>query len=109
MMKKIFPDSDFFKKIFAVKNFEDFEEFLRSEEMHYGVNEMFGSQPDIFVRKKLEDYLDNGKFITVGIEPVFIYISKLCFESELLKKILHAKNINFESQEILKVIGYNYE
>jgi len=109
MMKELFPDLDFFKKIFAAKNFEDFEEFLRSEEMHYGVNEMFKSQPDIFVRKKLEDYLDNGKFITVGIEPVFIYISKLCFESELLKKILHAKNINFESQEILKVIGYNYE
>jgi hypothetical protein len=109
IMKEVFQGSVFFAKILSVKNLEAFEEFLRSEEMYYGLNETFYTQPDVFVRKRLESYLDNGKFITVGVEPVFTYLSKLYFESELLKKILYAKDNMFESQEILKFLGFNYE
>ena len=109
VMREVLYNQDPLRKILSVKGSEDFEEFLRNEKMFYGVNEMFKTQPNVFIMRKLENYLDNGKFMIVGIEPVFIYLSKLSLELEVLKKLLYAKDINLESQEILKTLGLNYE
>jgi hypothetical protein len=109
VMREVLYNQDLLRKILSVKDSEDFEEFLRDEEMFYGVNEMFKTQPNVFIMRKLENYLDNGKFMIIGIEPVFIYLSKLSFELEVLKKLLYAKDTNLESQEILKALGFNYE
>lgn len=108
-VKEILHSSEVAKKIFPVKTVEDFEIYLRNEEMHYGSNEMFMSNPDIFIKKKLREYLDNGRFINIGIEPVFIYLSKLFFEVEVVKKLLNAKTVNLANSQILDVLGYIYE
>jgi vacuolar-type H+-ATPase subunit C/Vma6 len=108
-VKEILHPSEVAKKIFSVKNVEDFEIYLRNEEMHYGSNEMFISNSDIFIKGKLREYLDDGKFINIGIEPVFVYLSKLFFEVEVVKKLLNAKTVSLANSQVLDLLGYIYE
>jgi hypothetical protein len=100
LMSKMLADYPLIRDLSDIKDLDEFKEFVSSH-----VN----SKSLAFDNKDLLKILNKGKYITIGIEVVFVYLKRLQYEVSTISMILSGKTTGMESKEIYERVSANYE
>jgi len=80
-------------------NYSDFEKFLDESKSLYSEEHLEESYK-ILTYNTLKEAFAKGKYLNEGIEPIFVYLLRLNFETSLLEKLAYALYYGVNPKEI---------
>ncbi len=85
-----------------VTSFESFEDLVNEKKGLYGEPNISESWQGL-IYKTYRQTFEKGKFFNEGIEPIFVYLLRLTYETSILQKIAYVLYHGLEPEESLSV------